>query len=196
MNIYGKDMKNPSYCRNLSLSLECVSMTKLGGQWNRQLLTGNFFRLYRNDAPGTGVVFNRRRHEILPDAIYVLPPNCNVRTYCENPDARQLYIHFELPRCGCATPLNRIGLDPELRRISDRLIDGITCGRADETIAVAALALWCAPSIIRSSASAPICAKIWRFPMRSTISPGSPGCRSANSAAGSARPPAAPRITI
>lgn len=153
MNNQGIYMNNPDNYRSLDFALECVSMTKLGGQWNRQLLTGNFYRLYRNDAPGAGVVYNRRKHEITPDAIYILPPNCNLRTYCDNPEARQLYIHFELPRYDCAEPLNCIALDEELRRLSDRLIAGITSGEPREFNAITAFAL-CGAALTRLPAAA------------------------------------------
>lgn len=71
--------------------------TRLGGCWENRLLSDSFWRLYCNDAPGAGIWLHGRRFAFPAETFFLLSPHCNLRTWCLNPEANQLYIHFEAP---------------------------------------------------------------------------------------------------
>ena len=56
------------------LRLDGVWQAHLGSFWNHFHLTGGYWRLYHHDGPGAGVYRNGTRIELLPDALYLLPP--------------------------------------------------------------------------------------------------------------------------
>lgn len=103
--------------------LETVCRVRLGDLWRRGVLTGHYWRLYLNSAPGAGVLIGGKRRELLPERIYLLPPFCNLRTWCDNPEVCQLYIHFETPRFGGGPDFvcHELELTPELRLSAERL---------------------------------------------------------------------------
>ena len=104
------------------LRIECVRSTRLGEFWSRCLLSGPYWRLYLHSDHGAGIRIDGEKHELAPDKLHLLPPNCNLQTWCDNPEVKQLYLHFETPclrgsRCIC----NTIELTPDLRVLTDRL---------------------------------------------------------------------------
>ncbi len=77
------------------ISMDYAGCVKLGAFWNRRHLSGPFWRLYHHDGPGAGLFVNGKKIEIRPEKCYILPPNCNRRTWCTG-EPYQLYIHFEI----------------------------------------------------------------------------------------------------
>lgn len=77
------------------LHLETVACTRLGPAWNNVRLNGYYWRLYHNDSGGAGVYLPGKRAELHPDSLYLLPPNCNLRTW-NTGNPLQVYLHFEL----------------------------------------------------------------------------------------------------
>ena len=71
------------------IQLEEVRILPLREFWNGFLLSGGFWRLYWNDAPGAGVILNGRKIELLPDALYVLPPYQELFTFWNGTPVRQ-----------------------------------------------------------------------------------------------------------
>ena len=103
------------------IQLEEVRLTPLREFWNGFLLSGGFWRLYWNDAPGAGVVLNGKKVELQPDALYVLPPFPELYTFRDGTAVNQLYIHFEAASLFGSPDarLNRLDLTPELRELLD-----------------------------------------------------------------------------
>lgn len=62
--------------------------------WNNYILAGNFWRLYRNNAPGAGLWVGGRKIQLEPGKFYLIPPECGLRTWCEA-GTDQFYVHFE-----------------------------------------------------------------------------------------------------
>ncbi len=93
--------------------LDCIRcVSDLRAVWNGLILTGNFWRLYHNDKPGAGIFLHGRKLEMLPDSIYLLPPNCDLKVWCGEDNINQLYIHFEVSRISGnpGMPLNKLKL--------------------------------------------------------------------------------------
>lgn len=119
MNKVKRDMNktNIPIFSERQIQLEEARITQLGEFWNGFLLSGGFWRLYWNDAPGAGVILDGKKNELQPDALYVLPPFPELYTFWSGREINQFYIHFEAaslfgsPDCR----LNRIDLTPELR---------------------------------------------------------------------------------
>ncbi len=78
-----------------ALELESFGYVELGDFWNRIVLGGGHWRLYHHDAGGAGIFLGARRVEFAPGRCYLLPPGCNLETWCEGHPV-QLYLHFEL----------------------------------------------------------------------------------------------------
>ncbi len=77
------------------IRIEYVAEAHLNPVWRIQVLSDFFWRLYYNDAPGAGVFIRGEKYELQPHSIYLLPPHCNLQTWCDG-DPLQLYIHFEI----------------------------------------------------------------------------------------------------
>ncbi len=77
------------------IHLGAVSKTRLTAFWNHLTLGGCYWRLYHHTACGAGVFLDGRKIELVPDKLYLLPPNCNLRTWSDGAP-EQLYIHFEV----------------------------------------------------------------------------------------------------
>lgn len=103
------------------LYLETIGMTGLYGFWQKLTLGGFCWRLYHHDSGGAGVLINGSPVELLPDKLYILPPNCNLRTWVKG-NPVQLYLHFILTSApGCGTPLIPIPLTGTLRDLTMKL---------------------------------------------------------------------------
>ncbi len=76
--------------------VEVVHEALLSLYWRGTLLTGSHWRLYLNSGPGAGLEIGGRRRELEAGVFYVLPPNCNLKTWCKNQEIRQFYVHFRL----------------------------------------------------------------------------------------------------
>ncbi len=100
------------YLNAPEIHLGAVSKTRLTAFWNHITLGGCCWRLYHNTSGGAGVFCEGRKIELTPDKIYLLPPNCNLRTWSETAP-EQLYIHFEVENISGSRAhlLNEIILD-------------------------------------------------------------------------------------
>lgn len=78
------------------LVLEAVNRVPLWRNWRNCRLAGHHWRLYLHDAPGAGVWLNDRKKPLLPGRCYLLPPDCNLRAWCDQVAVNQLYLHFEV----------------------------------------------------------------------------------------------------
>ncbi len=125
------------------LRVETVSCVPLGGIWNNCTLSGHFWRLYHNSHPGAGVFLKGGRFELQPGNLYFLPPFCDLRTWNESAEVRQLYIHFEMPRFGGSERCRCTGvpLDDGLREMLEELL-GLFPGNSPRRL-LAAAALVC-----------------------------------------------------
>ena len=100
------------------LHLETVTCTRLGEAWNGIRLSGYYWRLYHHDSGGAGVYLQGRKVELLPERLYLLPPNCDLRTWnAGNPV--QVYLHFELTGVvgSGVRLLNELSLEGGLREL-------------------------------------------------------------------------------
>lgn len=86
---------NVSILEYPQLRMDSVGYVRLGKFWNSVILGGHYWRLYYNDDYGAGVYVGRRKVELKPDRIYLLPPNCDLETWCTG-EPVQLYLHFEM----------------------------------------------------------------------------------------------------
>ena len=77
------------------LRMDSVGYVRLGKFWNSLILGGHYWRLYYNNSGGAGVYVGRKKVELRPERIYLLPPNCDLETWCTG-DPVQLYLHFEM----------------------------------------------------------------------------------------------------
>ena len=67
----------------------------LNEDWNHNQLSAPFWRFYWNNEPGSHIIFEKRRIEITPDKIILIPPNTTFITRVVN-QAQHFYIHFVL----------------------------------------------------------------------------------------------------
>lgn len=89
------NITNSTLFEDTPLFLECAKFVPIGGIWTRCRLGGHVWRLYRNNLDGAGVWLNGKKYPLRRNSFYLLPPDCNLRTWCDNPAVFQLYIHFE-----------------------------------------------------------------------------------------------------
>lgn len=90
-----------------ALQLESLGVVTLGSFWDRITLSGDYWRFYYHDSAGAGVVVGGRKREFLPNRSYLLPPACNLESFC-NASVEQLFIHAELTGCRAAFSSNII----------------------------------------------------------------------------------------
>ena len=89
-------MAKPSFYLNApEIHLCAGSKTRLSSFWNHLMLGGCYWRLYHHTAHGAGVFLDGKKIELVPEKLYLLPPNCNLRTWSDGVP-EQLYIHFEV----------------------------------------------------------------------------------------------------
>lgn len=111
----------------LEFSITSIGHVRLCEAWSRQLiLNGSFYRLYWQSHPGAGVIINKRRHNLMPDHFYLLPPNCNLPTFCDNREVKQLFVHFVLGHYDCAPLLTAIPATEKLMKYVHNIIDSFT----------------------------------------------------------------------
>lgn len=82
------------------LSLESLGVVTLGAFWNGITLSGDFWRFYCHDQAGAGVIVNGRKFYFAPRRCYLLPPACNLESFCSG-SPEQFFIHAEV---GCCRP--------------------------------------------------------------------------------------------
>ena len=82
----------------VGLLLESLGVVTLGSFWNGITLSGDYWRFYYHDAPGAGVMLNGCKKEFLPHRAYLLPPACNLESFCIS-TPEQFFIHAELNGC-------------------------------------------------------------------------------------------------
>ena len=114
------------------LHLETVTRTRLGEAWNGIRLSGYYWRLYHHDSGGAGVYLQGRKVELLPERLYLLPPNCDLRTWnAGNPV--QVYLHFALTGVvgSGVRLLNELSLEGGLRELYLELERNLASAGAD-----------------------------------------------------------------
>ncbi len=104
------------------LRMNSVGYVRLGKFWNSVRLGGHYWRLYYHDDYGAGVYLGRKKVELRPDRIYLLPPNCDLETWCTG-DPVQLYLHFEMTQiAGNPDHLcNALPVSADMRSLLSRL---------------------------------------------------------------------------
>lgn len=106
---------------NLTLGLRTVCYTPLYAEWKGQILAGNFYRLYRNDYCGAGVILNGSRLELVPGRFYLLPPRCELKVFCNNDKVKQLYVHFQLDHVDCSKKIIELPQSETMTLLADKL---------------------------------------------------------------------------
>jgi len=67
----------------------------LPNRWNYPSLAGPFWRVYWHNTAGAALRLGKKNLEIMPDHLYVIPPNTDVGS-SHDANCRQLYIHFQI----------------------------------------------------------------------------------------------------
>lgn len=93
MKIMEMNMKNITEYPTLKLDA-FWSAKLLPEYWNNFVLSGNYWRLYRNSSSGAGLWIDGKKVPLEPGMLYVIPPECGLRTWCES-ETEQFYVHFE-----------------------------------------------------------------------------------------------------
>lgn len=106
----------------LRLEVFQVNYKRIYQFWVNTVLRGTFWCLYWNNAPDAGVRFGSTRTPLVPDRIYLLSPNANLRTYCDSKTVEQLYCHFYLPGCESPEKLLPLPITPELEALRSRTL--------------------------------------------------------------------------
>jgi len=65
-------------------------------EWNHPDLAARFWRLYHHDVPGGNVVISGETHPLLPEYVYLIPPNVHFASESET-DFTQFCLHFQIP---------------------------------------------------------------------------------------------------
>lgn len=122
--------------------IETMGLMKLDHYWDRGNLTGYFWRLYYNYESGAGLYVKGEKIQIEPKRFYILPPFCNLGIWCNNPEIRQLYIHFETMGIGPSRDFSFYALSamPELTVLFGRLEEYFYGDIGLRNLAAAALA--------------------------------------------------------
>ncbi len=122
--------------------IETMGRMKLAQYWDRGNLTGHFWRLYYNYESGAGVYVKGKKVRIDPERFYLLPPFCNLGIWCDDPEVRQLYIHFETMGIGPARDfgIHELPLTPELAVLLGHLEGHFDGGSGLRNLAAVALA--------------------------------------------------------
>ena len=125
------------------LYLETIGLTSLFGFWQNLTLGGFCWRLYHHDSGGAGIFVNDSRVELVPEHIYILPPNCNLRTWVKG-NPVQLYLHFVLTSApNCSQPFIALpfsGLLKDLTLELEKLMRDPAAGRIRRHLIASALA--------------------------------------------------------
>ena len=92
-----------------TLQLESLGVVTLGSFWNRITLSGDYWRFYHHIGSGAGVVIKGRKKEFKHNRSYLLPPACNLESFCSG-SPEQLFIHAELVNCRACSEIDLIEL--------------------------------------------------------------------------------------
>ena len=100
MNNFSEVMNNIDIrsASDTALCLESLGVVTLGSFWNRITLSGDYWRFYFHDRAGAGVVVRGRKKEFAAGCCYLLPPACNLESFCCG-SPEQFFIHAELTNC-------------------------------------------------------------------------------------------------
>ena len=108
----------------LEFSITTCGYERLCTQWAHKLiLNGSYYRLYWQSCAGAGVIINNRRHNLLPGYFDLLPPNCNLPTFCDNTKVHQLFVHFVLVQYACAPMLTAVPATEQLQEYAEKMRD-------------------------------------------------------------------------
>lgn len=124
---------------NFQIQLEAAFFCRLGQLWHNNTLTGTFWRLYRNSSDASGVFINGKRRVIHTGKYCLLPPGCDLQTWCDDPETRQLFLHFYLPFLEAKEPFYEIEPDKGLDSLAEQVIN--TLETEDPAMPLYALAL-------------------------------------------------------
>lgn len=125
------------------IRIDAVRTALLRSVWGPCILSGPYWRLYLHSAPGAGILIRRKRVEFLPDKLYLLPPHGSLGTWCDNPETRQFYLHFEMRQFGGAPGFlyHELELSPPLRLLVERARNADDLFRETAAVALAAAAV-------------------------------------------------------
>lgn len=102
---------------SLQIELFRVNHTRLQQYWKTGILTGTFWCLYWNDAPGAGIIIGSKRKELMPDKLYIIPPDANLYTFCDSEEVSQYYCHFYMQGFFSRNKVIEIDLSPKLEAL-------------------------------------------------------------------------------
>lgn len=77
------------------LACDYVALHGISGRWNYPSLAATFWRVYWHNARGAALRLNRQTIPIMPDHLYLIPPNIDFASI-HHGNCRQLYIHFQI----------------------------------------------------------------------------------------------------
>lgn len=115
------------------LRIGLQNRVKLGAFWDRMELPGSYWRLYWMASEGASVTErDGAEHPLLPDRLYLLPPNCNLTGRCRGTPV-QYFLHFEVSGMAGnpAFPLHGIELSAGGRALLDAWRTSIDRGEKD-----------------------------------------------------------------
>jgi AraC-like DNA-binding protein len=98
------------------------------GKWNYRNLKNRFWRLYRHNTYGAGIIVQGKTIELLPDCFYLIPPQITFSTWTKT-RIRQFSAHFIVNPIG-GRQIHRIESNAELEKIFQD-ITGDNSGRKD-----------------------------------------------------------------
>ena len=96
-------------------------------QWNGNIPQAHYWRLYHNSREGAGFYLYGKRLTMYPDKLYLLPPNCLLKNWCDDLPISQLYFHFEVPSLMGTQeyPLNELPLLEENRKLMEQVMQNL-----------------------------------------------------------------------
>ena len=89
-------------------------------QWCYKDLTARFWRLYHHDISGGGITVNKEFYQLLPEYIYIIPPNTHFSAKT-TAVINQLNVHFLINPLAAETgnPFLRLKITPEINALID-----------------------------------------------------------------------------
>lgn len=125
------------------IRVDAIRTAQLYNVWRHCILGGPYWRLYLHSAPGAGIIVRRKKIEFQPKKLYLLPPHGAIRTWCDNPETRQFYLHFEMRQFGGAPGFlyQELECTPLLQELADRARNAEDLFRETAAVALAAAAV-------------------------------------------------------
>ena len=108
-----------------------VALNDVPNRWNRLSWAAPFWRVHWTDTAGAALRIGRKIISILPDHLYIIPPNIDFGS-SHHGNCRQLYIHFQIrhPYTLCGPPIVTLPLIKQRLYFVRRII---TCHGREKT---------------------------------------------------------------